>query len=108
MNRSDQLSQHPKLPRSRHMMERLLAPYLRRDLNAIHQTVLDLVERVEEVELSVQTLKATVEDIDAHIPAVLNAISSTNGTARLLRREIDVVADGLAATQKLVQPNPSD
>ncbi|MGZ4737615.1 MAG: class I SAM-dependent methyltransferase [Ilumatobacteraceae bacterium] len=45
------------------------------------------VERLGALELKVDGLYASVDALDVHLPIVLNAIASTNGTARILTRE---------------------
>ncbi|HWM21282.1 MAG TPA: hypothetical protein VNO51_16430 [Ilumatobacteraceae bacterium] len=81
----------PGVPQSRHVAERTVAPYLRADLTALHRQLLDTIERLDVVEAQLRELSTTVGAIEHHQPAVLNAIASTNGTARILRRELEVV-----------------
>ncbi|MEO5899103.1 MAG: hypothetical protein ABIR68_03090 [Ilumatobacteraceae bacterium] len=88
----------PGVPTARHLTERAVAPYLREDLYTLHQGLLDTVRRLEvqEQNLAAEVVRnaATrdaVTDLERHMPSVLNAIASTNGTTRLLRREFDLV-----------------
>lgn len=64
---------------------RLGAPGLNPELESLHRGVLELSTRHD-------ALAATVRELELHIPTVLNAIASTHGTARLLRRELDATA----------------
>ncbi len=75
------LTKAPGVPKARHVTERVVAPFLRADL---HQLNLDHRQTAERV----TTLEQKVESMMGSQPSVLNAISSTNGTARLLAREI--------------------
>jgi hypothetical protein len=78
------LTKSPGVPQARHIAERSVAPYLRAD---VHQLALDhasAMERLTSLELKADGL---LQGLDAHMPAVLNAIASSNGTARLLARE---------------------
>jgi hypothetical protein len=80
------LTRSPGVPQARHIAERSVAPYLRADL---HQLVLDhaaVEHRLTAVQMKVDGL---AQALDSHMPAVLNAIASTNGTARILSRETD-------------------
>lgn len=93
----------PGVPTARHLTERAVAPYLREDLYSLHQGLLDTVRRLEvqEQHLAAEVLHNTatrdaVTDIERHMPSVLNAIASTNGTTRLLRREFELVRDDIA------------
>ena len=87
----------PGVPQSRHVAERTVAPYLRADLTALHRQLLDTIERLDAVEAQLRELSTTVRAIEQHQPAVLNAISSTNGTARILRRELEIVREHVTA-----------
>ncbi len=83
------LTKSPGVPQARHIAERSVTPHLRADF---HQLGLDhglTVERLSALELKVDRMYSSVDALDAHIPAVLNAIASTNGTTRLLARETD-------------------
>jgi chromosome segregation ATPase len=91
----------PGVPRSRHIAERAVAPYLRADLTSLHQQLLDTNERLDAVEAQLRELSTTVGSIEQYQPAVLNAISSTNGTARVLRRELESVRQHVT---ELTQP----
>lgn len=64
-----------------------MAPYLRADLNSLHETQLQHNHRLVHAEELLHSTAAATADIERHQPAVLNAIASSNGTARLLRRE---------------------
>jgi hypothetical protein len=87
----------PGVPQSRHVAERAVAPYLRADLTSLHHQLLETIERLEAVEAQLRDLGTAVGAIEQHQPAVLNAIASTNGTARLLRRELEAVRQQVAA-----------
>jgi hypothetical protein len=91
----------PGVPQGRHVAERAFAPYLRADLESLHGDLLAACERVAVIE---QRLRA----IEEHMPAVLNAIVSTNGNARLVRREIEEVrGDVVALRAALGQAAPA-
>jgi SAM-dependent methyltransferase len=77
----------PGVPEARHVTERAVAPYLRADLVSMHETQLEHNHRLVEAEKTLHATAAATADIERYQPAVLNAIASTNGTARLLRRE---------------------
>lgn len=47
------------------------------------------IARLDEQGHRLDHLESRVHNLDEHLPVVLNAIASTNGTARLLRRELD-------------------
>jgi hypothetical protein len=85
------------VPQSRHVAERAVAPYLRADLTSLHGQLLEVIERLDAVEVQLRELGTTVGAIEQHQPAVLNAIASTNGTARILRREIENVRQQVTA-----------
>jgi hypothetical protein len=53
----------------------------------MHETQLQHNHRLVEAEKTLHAAAAATADIERYQPAVLNAIASTNGTARLLRRE---------------------
>ena len=80
----------PGVPQGRHVAERAFAPYLRADLESLHRDLLEACDRLAGIE---QRLEA----IEEHMPAVLNAVVSTNGNARLVRREIEDVRGDVAA-----------
>jgi hypothetical protein len=77
----------PGVPEARHVTERAVAPYLRADLTSLHETQLQHNHRLVHAEELLHSTAAATADIERHQPAVLNAIASSNGTARLLRRE---------------------
>ena len=92
------------LPQARHVAERAVAPYLRDDLHSLHLDHIALVQRIENLEriaadttleerVSAQLTRMgnTIDEIERHQPAVLNAIASVNGTVRILRREFAAV-----------------
>jgi hypothetical protein len=87
----------PGVPEARHVAERAVAPYLRADLTSLHQTILEHNHRLVDVEQKVNVAAGVIRDVERHQPAVLNAIASTNGTARLLRRELEDVRAVLTA-----------
>ena len=81
---SNFLSRGAKVPgmrKARHVAERALAPYLRDDLNATLARTVDLQSQISEMRLK-------LERIERHQPTVLNAISTSNGASRLLRRDL--------------------
>ena len=84
------------MPQARHVTERAVAPYLRADLHSLHQDLVAAVERIHAVE---QRLDA----IEEHMPAVLNAIVSTNGNARLTQRELTGLRDEVGALRQAVE-----
>ena len=94
------LARSPGVPQARHLAERSVAPYLRNDL---HRLALDhglTVDRLSDLERKVENLvgvfssmSSVVASIETHQPAILNAISSTNGATRLLARETGAVRD---------------
>ncbi len=81
-------SRAPGVPQARHVTERAVAPYLRADLTSLHETMLELNHRLSHVEAQTADHAAHIGDMQRHLPAVLNAISSINGTTRLVRREL--------------------
>jgi hypothetical protein len=90
----------PGVPQARHLAEQAVAPYLRADVSSLHDTLLELVGRVESLERSnhetihrTGQMADTIGELESRQPAVLNAISSVNGTSRLLRRELDGLRD---------------
>lgn len=86
------------IPQARHMAERAVAPYVRDD---VHNLLLDhqrTAERVSELEHQM----ARLERIEAHMPTLLNAISSANGTTRLLMREVGEAQSLFAAQAEKV------
>jgi hypothetical protein len=87
----------PGVPQTRHVAERAVAPYLRADLSSLHLQLLETIERLDAVEAQLRELNTTVGAIEQHQPAVLNAIASTNGTARILRRELESVREQVTA-----------
>jgi len=84
----------PGLPQARHVAEKAIAPYLRADLHAVN---LDLIAHRAAHGAFVDETRVRLDVIEGSQPVVLNAISSTNGTSRLLRREVDAVRDDVAA-----------
>ena len=79
----------PGVPQARHVTERAVAPYLRADLRSLHRDLVDALDRLGRIE---QRLDA----IEENMPAVLNAIVSTNGNARLTQRELTSLRAELA------------
>jgi len=68
------LTRAPGVPHARHTAERVVAPYLRADLQSL------LLEHRSAAE--------KLDAINLHFPAVLNAIASVNGSSRLLARDM--------------------
>lgn len=64
---------------------------VREHLTTLYQGRLEDNHRLTQLELSVPALEERFEAIERHMPEVLNAIASTNGMARLLRREFEEV-----------------
>jgi hypothetical protein len=102
------LRRAPGVPEARHLAERAVAPYLRADLHQLHATLLEAVGRLEALEAAnhqvthAQRLSAdAIVRIEANQPAVLSAIASTNGTSRLVRRELDAVRGELDEVRKV-------
>ena len=65
-----------------------MAPYLRDD---VHRLLLDhqrTAERVSDLEQQMGEARSQLDRYEEHLPTILNSISSTNGTARLLMREV--------------------
>lgn len=79
----------PGVPEARHVTERVVAPYLRADLQGIHADQIGMSSRIDALHGRLDTFSSRLDDMDQHMPLVLNAIASTNGTARLLRRELE-------------------
>lgn len=77
---------------------------LRDHITALYKRSLDDNHRLAVLETE---LTSKVEQLDRHLPAVLNAISSTNGAARLLRREIELFAERVAVRDGVVEEHLS-
>lgn len=85
----------PGVPRARRIAEHVVAPQLRADVHALGIDHGSTVARIASLERRLDAL-----GLEQHMPAVLNAVSSTNGTARLLRRDVaalESVVDAMAA-----------
>src|SRR5688500_17027823 len=91
------------VPQARHVAERAVAPYLRADVHSLNLDHVSLVQRIENLERVLADTDArissqiagmahAIDEIERHQPAVLNAITSVNGTVRILRREFEAVA----------------
>jgi hypothetical protein len=94
------LTKSPGVPQARHIAERSVAPYLRAD---VHQLALDhavVEQRLTALQLRFDELNASV---DAHLPAVLNAIASTTGTARILTRRTQEIEQTMWAGDEAVR-----
>jgi hypothetical protein len=76
----------PVVGRSRRAAGLFVAPVYHGHISSLHERVADLDRRL-----------APVEPLASHMPAVLNAISSVNGSTRLLRRELEAVRSDLAS-----------
>jgi hypothetical protein len=97
----------PGVPEARHVTERAVAPYLRADLTSMHETLLEHNHRIGHAEQVVHASAAAVADLERYQPAVLNAIASTNGTARIVRRELgDVRAETAALADRIERVEP--
>ncbi len=108
------LTRVPGVPEARHVTERAVAPYLRADLHSLHQDQILLTERLAGVELlcantisMLAAVRQTIDAIERHQPAVLNAVASTNGTARILRRDFEVLHHSVAGMNELTRENSS-
>jgi SAM-dependent methyltransferase len=102
------------VPQARHVTERVVAPYLRHDLHSLHLDHVALVQRIENLERAagesaadaarlrahISSVAHTIDQIERHQPAVLNAIASVNGTVRILRRELEAVAQIAGASDE--------
>lgn len=100
------LTRLPGMPQARHVAERSVAPYLRHDLHLLGVDHGLTVQRLAALELKVAALDALVSPtqnaisdrlrgLEVHLPTVLNAISSTNGTSRQLARRNAELEDRL-------------
>lgn len=85
----------PGVPQARHVTERAVAPYLRADVQSLHHDLVDALERLGAVE-------RRLDAIEEHMPAVLNAIVSTNGNARLTQRELTALREQVAELHREV------
>ena len=86
------------VPEVRHVAERAVAPYVRDDLHRLlldHQRtaerVADLERQMAEARARVANAHDRLDRFDEYLPTLLNAITSANGTARLVMREIGEV-----------------
>lgn len=79
----------PGVSQARFVAERAIAPHLRADVHDLRVEVGQLAGANHDLAARHHRTATTVEQIELHQPAVLNAIASTNGTTRLLRRELD-------------------
>jgi hypothetical protein len=98
------LRQLPGVPQARHAAEIAVAPYLRADLHELHNEVLAMGDRLDALEAHVRDLRTAVDDIERYFAPTLEAISATNGTARILRREVDDLRRALLAGAASDQP----
>jgi hypothetical protein len=94
----------PGVPKARHVAERTVAPYLRADLHQLHLDHAATVERLLQLEVKVELLHHALGEyadrlgsIERHQPALLNALASMNGTARVLSRRVDDLEHGAEA-----------
>lgn len=96
----------PVVRKFRRLFGRVGAPGLNPELEFVHRKLAELDRtnpRLDVIESAVGQLQREMVDVhrrletfDRHMPAVLNAIASTNGTARILRRELDEVGGRFA------------
>jgi hypothetical protein len=93
----------PGVPQARHVAERSVAPYLRADLHTLATDHEATVQRLAALEIKVDQLLAmhlqsadALNQIAVHQPTILNAIASTNGTTRLLTREVGALREAVA------------
>jgi hypothetical protein len=77
--------------RIRRLVGQVGAPGLNPQFEAIRLENAQLRDRIDAV-------ASTLSDVQRHMPAVLSAIQSTNGTTRLLRRELDEQVERLRAS----------
>ncbi len=100
----------PGVPQARHLAERTVAPYLRADLQSLNDGLTVTAQRTDTQDLRILELQrgiaqshAAVRSLEDHMPAVLNAINSTNGTSRLLRRELTATREKGESNDAAVQ-----
>jgi chromosome segregation ATPase len=86
------------------MAERAVAPYVRDDVHNLlldHQRTAERVSALEhqmaEVLAQLHHCVERIDGFEAHLPTLLNAINSSNATARLLMREIGEAQSQIAA-----------
>ena len=79
----------PMVAKLRHVAERAFAPYLRADLLSIR-------DDVQRIKIELADVRRTVDDLERHIGPLLRSISSANGTAQLLRHEMDALRELVA------------
>lgn len=106
----------PGLRRARVVTGRVVSPEIRDHLkmlesaqsdmgehiNTLYHRSLDDNHRIVQLESSVDALRQKVAELEANMPAVLNAIASTNGSARLLRREFEQASTVVQAEREEV------
>jgi len=73
----------------RRKVGRVGAPGLNPEFEALRRELLELRLQLQHLSSAQRDALGRTGDIERHMPTVLNAIASTNGTARLLRRELD-------------------
>jgi predicted SAM-dependent methyltransferase len=71
-------------------------------LTVLYHRSLNDNHRLTIIEETLAELKSGIDELQAHMPTVLNAISSTHGSARLLRRELDAVQASAQAEREEV------
>ena len=85
----------PGMPKARHVAEKAVAPYLRDDLAATLAELRLVGARTELLQSQIEHMQRRIDELtesnarlERHQPTVLNAISTANGAARLVRREL--------------------
>ena len=98
------LTKAPGAPQARHLAERAVTPYLRRDLHelnishgSLNHRLVDSDRRLHELTVAGTSIEPRVEAIETHLPTILNAIASTSGTARILARQAGVLEERIDA-----------
>jgi hypothetical protein len=92
----------PGVRHARKATERAVTPDARVGIVQLELARDTLARRVEEQDAELARLRRAVADIEANLPAVLNAISSMSGAARLVKREHDQLRGELEVLQSHV------
>jgi hypothetical protein len=85
----------PGVRQGRTAAELAVTPHVRLALHRVDLKAGDLERRLDEQSVRMEQLGRAVADIEANMPAVLNAIASMSGAARLVKRELDVLRTDL-------------
>jgi hypothetical protein len=81
----------PGVRAARRATELAVTPKTRVELIRLDDARGDLSQRLGEHAHELEQLGKTVADIEGHLPAVLNAITSMSGAARVAKREVDAL-----------------